>query len=146
MFLKRLGILHAALVLGLLAFAAISYFFGEGFISNFEGNTDIFVYIVPLIALSGYFGSIFLFKKQVQNIGNSEPLPTKLAKYQRATITKYAFIEGPALLIFFEFMRTGYALYFTIACCLVLYLAVQRPNKDKLIQDLHLNPDEQRQL
>tara|TARA_R110000796_G_scaffold88850_6_gene192100 strand:+ start:169378 stop:169818 length:441 start_codon:yes stop_codon:yes gene_type:complete len=146
MFLRKLAIIHTALVIGLLVFGTITYFFGIGFVTNFDVNSDVFVYVVPLIALLGYFGSIYIFKKQLQKIKSSEPLQIKLDKYQTASITKYALIEGPTLLIFFQFMNSGYALYFTIACCLLLYLAVQRPNKNRLIQELNLNTEEQRQL
>tara|TARA_R110002051_G_scaffold236232_2_gene297469 strand:- start:2131 stop:2571 length:441 start_codon:yes stop_codon:yes gene_type:complete len=146
MFLRKLTIIHAALVITLLIFGAITYSFGVGFVTNFDTKSDTFIYIVPIIALLGYFGSIYIFKKQIRNISSSEELQLKLAKYQTASIIKYAVIEGPTLLIFFEFMNSGYTLYFTIACCLLLYLAVQRPNKNRLIQELNLNTEEQRKL
>ena len=146
MFLRKLTIIHATLVIALLIFGAITYSFGVGFVTNFDTKSDAFIYIVPIIALLGYFGSIYIFKKQIRNISSSEELQLKLAKDQTASIIKYAVIEGPTLLIFFKFMNSGYTLYFTIACCLLLYLAVQRPNKNRLIQELNLNTEEQRKL
>tara|TARA_R110002050_G_scaffold16019_2_gene49044 strand:- start:144658 stop:145098 length:441 start_codon:yes stop_codon:yes gene_type:complete len=144
--LKTLTIIHAALVLGLIVLGSVSYFFGVGFISQFDLNGDIFIYLVPTFAVLGYFGSIFIFRKQLLQIHSSEELSIKLAKYQAASIVKYALIEGPAVLAFIMFMNSGYTLYFTIAVCLVIYLAIQKPNKDKLIQELHLNATEQQQL
>lgn len=146
MYLKTLTFIHAALVFGLVIFSGISYFSGVGFVGQFEVTGDVFIYLIPIAAMFGYFGSKIYFKKQLETIKKSDPLPSKLAKYQMASIVKYAFIEGPALLAFFIFMGNGYTLYFSIAVCLVFYLAVQRPTKDKLIQDLNLSPTEQQEM
>lgn len=144
--LKTLTLIHAALVFGLVAFGAVSYFYGVGFVGQFEVHGDPFIYIIPMVAMLGYFGSKILFKKQLETIEKSDSLASKLAKYQTASIVKYALIEGPTILALVIFMDNGYTLYFSIAICLVLYLAVQRPTKDKLIQDLDLNTTEQREL
>jgi len=144
--LKTLTLIHAALVFGLVAFGAVSYFYGVGFIGQFEVTGDLFIYLIPILAMLGYFGSKIIFKNRLAAIKASDPLSSKLVNYQSASIVKYAFIKGPAILAFFIFMGNGYTLYFSIAVCLVLYLAVQRPTKDKLIQDLNLSPKEQREL
>lgn len=144
--LKTLTLIHAALVFGLVAFGAVSYFYGVGFVGQFEVTGDLFIYLIPILAMLGYFGSKIIFKNRLAAIETSDTLSSKLSHYQSASIVKYAFIEGPAILAFFVFMDNGYTLYFSIAVCLVLYLAIQRPTKDKLIQDLHLSPKEQREL
>jgi hypothetical protein len=146
MYLKTLTLIHAALVFGLVIFGAISYFSGVGFVGQFEVTNDVFIYLIPIAAMLGYFGSKIYFKKQLETIRKSDPLPSKLAKYKVASIVKYAFIEGPAVLALFIFMGNGYSLYFSIAFCLVLYLLVQRPTKDKLVQDLDLSPTEQQEM
>lgn len=146
MHLKTLTFIHAFLVIGLLALGTFTYFFGVGFVGQFNVTGDILIYLVPLVAMLGYFGSKMLFNKQLKTIEKTDLLQTKLAKYQTASILKYALIEGPAVLAFIIFMSNGYTLYFSIAVCLVVYLAVQRPTKEKLIQDLGLSASEQREL
>ena len=146
MSIKVLKIIHAALVLGLLVFGAAAYFSGEGFVTQFSVEGDYYIYLVPSIAVLAYFGSKLLFKQELSKIDNSEVVKQKFAKYQAASILKFALIEGAALLALFQFMSTRYSLYFTIAICLIVYLAFQNPTKNKLIQDLNLRSDEQKEL
>ena len=135
MSIKVLKIIHAALVLGLLVFGAAAYFSGEGFVTQFSVEGDYYIYLVPSIAVLAYFGSKLLFKQELSKIDNSEVVKQK-----------FALIEGAALLALFQFMSTRYSLYFTIAICLIVYLAFQNPTKNKLIQDLNLRSDEQKEL
>lgn len=146
MILKTLTLIHAALVIGLVAFGFISYFFGVGFVGQFEVQDDIFIYIIPIVAMVAYFGSQIVFKQKLAAINKTAELSSKLAEYQIACIIKYAFVEGAAILAFFIFMGNGYLLHFSIAVCLVAYLLVQRPTKDKLIKELNLSPTEQQNL
>lgn len=146
MSLKILSLIHASLVFGLLVLSIFSYFYGVGFVSNFNIKGDVFIYIIPLLAMFGYFGSKYIFRKQLLTINTSDALALKMAKYQSASIIKYALIEGPAVLAFVIFMRDGYTLYFTIAVCLLLYLAFDRPTKTKLFQDVQLTPTEQKEI
>ena len=146
MSLKILKIIHIALVLGLVIFGIVAYFSGEGFVTQFTMEGDFYIYLVPSIAILAYFGSKLLFKQELSKIDKSAILAQKFAKYQAASILKFALIEGAALLALVAFMSTRYSLYFTIALCLVAYLAFQNPTKNKLITDLQLKPDEQNQI
>lgn len=146
MILKSLTLIHAALVFGLVAFGFVSYFFGVGFVGQFQMQDDIFIYVIPILAILGYFGSQIIFKQKLAAINKTDELSSKLAQYQTACIMKYAFIEGPAILAFYIFMGNGYLLHFSIAVCLVAYLLVQRPKKDKLMDELNLSPTEQQNL
>ncbi len=146
MYLKTLTIIHAASVATIVVFGSISYFFGVGFVNPSDVNNNIFIYVTPIIAIIGYFGSTYLFRKKLLQVNPSDELSSKLAKYQAASILKYALIEGPALFSFAIFMYYGYPLGFTIAICLLVYLVFQKPTKHRFIQDLQLNNSEQKQL
>lgn len=146
MSLKILKIIHIALVLGLVIFGIVAYFSGEGSVTQFTMEGDFYIYLVPSIAILAYFGSKLVFKQELSKIDKSATLAQKFAKYQAASILKFALIEGAALLALVAFMSTRYSLYFTIALCLVAYLAFQNPTKNKLITDLQLKPDEQNQI
>ena len=125
----------------------ISYFWYSGlFFRRRICNPVFYIYLVPSIAILAYFGSKLVFKQELSKIDKSATLAQKFAKYQAASILKFALIEGAALLALVEFMSTRYSLYFTIAICLVAYLAFQNPTKNKLITNLQLKPDEQNQV
>lgn len=146
MFFRTLTIIHVFLVLGLAALGAASFFFGVGFVNQFSMSDDIYIYIIPTLALLGYFASTYIFRKQLSAIDKNDSLQTKQAMYQQAIILKYAFIEGPALLAFMQFMNQGYTLYFTIGACLTIYLASLRPTKSKVFEDLQLNTKEKQEI
>ena len=73
-------------------------------------------------------------------------LEQKLKIFQSASIVKYALLEGPAFFAIVAYNLTGNALPLVIGVCLVLYLAVQRPNLQKLLDALPLTSDEKRKL
>ncbi|MDC6388634.1 hypothetical protein PP182_08060 [Maribacter sp. PR1] len=109
-------------------------------------NQNLFLYIVPVFALLGYFGSQFVFKNILSKIRKDAKLDEKLNTYQTASIIKYALIEGPAFLAIVAYNSSGNALPLVIGICLILYLAVQRPNREKIIESLPLTLEEKRKL
>lgn len=144
-FLQTLKLIHISLVAGLTIFSVFAFVQNNGF--NADINTDSnLLYMVPVVALLGYFGSQVLFKKMVSKVQVTDSLQTKLIHYQTASIMKYALIEGPAFIALFVYYTTGNALPLVIAGCLLAYLFVQRPTKEKVISGLNLNSDERRAL
>ncbi|WP_158657208.1 hypothetical protein [Maribacter cobaltidurans] len=82
----------------------------------------------------------------ISSVNKDVSLENKLKTYQTASIIKYALLEGPAFFAIVAYSLTGNALPLVIAICLVLYLAVQRPNLHKLMDTLPLTSDEKRKL
>lgn len=146
MAIRTLTIIHALLVLGLAAFAAFTFFSGPGFVNQFSTENDVFIYIIPIVAIVGYFASKYLYTKELASIKTSDNLKTKLALYQKANILKFALLEGPAFLAFLQFLSKGYTLYFTIGATLLLYLAMQKPNKANAVTELSLDNTERDSL
>jgi len=142
-FLKTLSILHISLFVGLMLFSLFAYFQNGNFTANMQ-QEDVFIYLVPLLAATGYFASKLLFLKRVKAIKTEEKLQTKLSKYHSASLVKYALIEGPAFFALFSYYGNGNALYFVIAISLMAYLFVQRPSAIKLIKELPLTLEEKK--
>lgn len=143
--IKILGLIHIALVFGLVVFLVFSYYQSNGF-SNGIDQGDIFIYITPIVAISGYFGSQFMFKKLIAAIRKEDTLQYKLQKYQMASIIKFALIEGPSFLALFAYMISGNTLHFAIAICLIAYLILQRPTLDKFISQVKPSLEDRKQL
>jgi hypothetical protein len=140
-YLKTLAFLHLSLVAGLI----ILMLFAISTVNAFNtavNEGDALLYLVPIIALLGYFGSQFLFKKQTLKIKSSEHLHEKLKKFQSASHIKYFLIEAPAFLALFAYYKSGNALPLVIAICLLLYLIAQRPSKENVKRILPLTADE----
>lgn len=144
-FLKTLSFMHLALVIGLSIFTVLA------FTQNMDFNTEtdtknVLLYVVPIAALIGYFGSQFLFKKLLMRITDTDSLEEKLKKYQSASHLKYALIEAPAFLALFAYYNSGNALPLVIAVCLLVYLFVQKPSKQKILMEIPLTIEQRREL
>ncbi len=144
-FLKTLSFMHLALVIGLSIFTVLA------FTQNMDFNTEtdtknVLLYVVPIAALIGYFGSQFLFKKLLMRITDTNSLEEKLKKYQSASHLKYALIEAPAFLALFAYYNSGNALPLVIAVCLLVYLFVQKPSKQKILMEIPLTIEQRREL
>jgi len=144
-FIKSLSIMHLFLLAGLSIFTIWVIFQINSFNTSTNGE-GLYLYIVPVVAILGYFGSQLVFKKLTTNIKLNLRLEEKLKKYQSALHIKYALIEVPAFLGLFTYYNTGNALPLVISICLLAYLAVQRPNKENIIRSIPLTPEEQAQI
>ena len=133
------------MVAGVTVFLIYSYLQSEEFNAEMDSSNP-FLYLVPIFAIVGYFGSQFIFKKMISSVNKDVSLENKLKTFQTASIIKYALLEGPAFFAIVAYSLTGNALPLVIAICLVLYLAVQRPNLHKLMDTLPLTSDEKRKL
>ena len=135
-------IIHTVLCAGLMIFAIVAYYQNEAFTARMDQQA-IFIYIVPIAAVAGYFLSQVLFKKRIAAISKEEKLATKLVKYQVASILKYALLEGPGILALLAYYWSGNALHLVIAIALIAYLFAQRPTADKIKKQLPLTYEEQ---
>ena len=143
--LKTLSIIHLALVGGILAFGIFKFINNGTFVANADPK-DVFIYVIPVVAAFGYFMSQFMFKKQLLAIDRTDTLTLKLAKYQAASIVKYAFIEGPAFLAIIAYGFNGNALFLVIAIFLVVYLFMQKPNQKKFMEDVPLTIEDKKEF
>lgn len=144
-FIKKLAIIHGSLCVGLAIFAAFAYFHNGSFAVGTD-STDVFIYIVPIVAMAGYFGSKLVYQKLLRNLHQEESLKTKLQRYQLAAILKYALLEGPAFLALIAYYYSGNALHLVIALSLVVYVFFQRPTLKKLKSELPLRLEEEKEF
>jgi hypothetical protein len=140
-FIKSLKVMHLFLVAGLSIFTIWVIIQINSF--NTSSNSDnVYLYLVPVLALLGYFGSQLIFKKMTARIKLESQLADKLKKYQFALHLKYALIEIPAFLGLFVYYSTGNALPVVISICLLAYLFVQKPNKENIVNNVPLSLEE----
>ena len=134
------------MVTSLVAFALFVFFQSEGMVIGTEGEHTIFLYLVPITALVGYFGSQIIFKRLLSKILPSHPTSIKIAKYKTASVIKFAMIEAPTLLALVAYYLTNNALHLVIGFCLAAYLLVQRPNTSRFTSDVQWNFEEKKQI
>lgn len=137
------SLIHAALVLGILLFAAIIYKQGGQTIAGYPSESDIFIYIVPILAMVGYFGGEFMFNRLLTSINDKNTLKQQLIGYLQASIFRFAFLEGASLMSIIAYKLNNTYLYLVIAIVLILYLLKLRPTRNKIISDLKLDRKDQ---
>lgn len=143
--IRTLTLFHSSLTFALMAFTLFVYFNNRSFTVGTNSN-DPYVYIVPTIAVLGYFLGKFLFQKQIRGVRPKDTLTSKLARYQTASLMQYALLEGPALFALIIYYTNGNALYLVIGLSLLAYLISLRPKIDTLIKVLPLKQEEEEQL
>jgi NAD/NADP transhydrogenase beta subunit len=144
-FIKSLSVMHFFLVGGLSIFTIWVIIQINSFNTSTEGD-NLYLFIVPIIAILGYFGSQVIFKKITSKIDINTRLEEKLKKYQSALHLKYALIEVPSFLGLFAYYSTGNALPLVISICLLAYLFVQRPTKENIVKCVPLSQDEKNKI
>lgn len=143
---KTLSIIHLGLLAGPFILGVVAYLQTENPFLDYTNTEDVFIYVVPIFALSGIFVGNLLFKQMMTSAMKTDGLRTKLARFQTASLIKYALIEGPALLGAVAFLNTGNLTYLYIAGVLILFLYLLRPTKEKIELGLQLKGEEKSQF
>ncbi|MEO3404648.1 hypothetical protein AAFN85_12150 [Mucilaginibacter sp. CAU 1740] len=143
-FVKTTTIIHLALVMGQVLFAATTLLNSKNRVQ--PQSDDLFKYMAPALALSGFVIGHFLFLKFLGNIKRDSPLKTKLAAYQSATIVRLALLEGPSLFAIVCFMLTRNMMFIGISGAIILYFIYLRPTRQKVEDDLALDYNEKAEL
>lgn len=136
--MRNLFLIYIAMVLGLLFFAVLSFVKGDDPVIGFLTRGDPWVYIVPIIAMTSYFGGDLIFKKQLLNIQKTGDLRQMLLSYQQAAIIRYAILEGAALIAILAYRENNNTFYLVITVSLILYLLKLWPTQEKAVRDLGL--------
>jgi hypothetical protein len=66
----------------------------------------------------------------------------KLQDYRKALIVRWAMVEAAALFVIICFFTAGNYSYAALAAALIIYFALQAPNKLKIMLQLQLNEQE----
>lgn len=138
-FIQRITIIHLALIMGQLLFSGVSYSLVETNFLSFDFGSDVFVMLVPAIAVSGAFASNFIYNKKIGELTSLESLKDKVMCYQTACIIRYALLEGSALFGIVSYMQSGNLLFLIIAGALIVYFVSLRPTKEKIEMDLNFS-------
>lgn len=137
-YLHRLQIIHLALVAGMVLLGYLAYTLQKSPLADFPIGNQLFVYLVPLAALAGYFGGLAIFNKLMAPLDAKQDLNLRLMRFQSASLLHYTCLEAPALLAAFAYIHQGYLLYAAIAVFLIIYLIAQRPTLKKIHQKIPL--------
>jgi hypothetical protein len=141
--LRMTTILFLALLAGQIIFGLLVLFVVNNGKMQFSipPATDVFLIVVPVMAITSVAAGIFIFKLQLKKIAEKESLPDKIQLYLSATIIRFALIEGPSLLAIVCCMLTNNLFYIAISFLLIVYMISLRPTNYRIDNDINLDFD-----
>lgn len=142
--IKTLPIIHAALIIGQVLFAAITLFItlSKPAASRSAQPDDVFMILVPVMAAGSVVLGQFMFKKLLAVAQQQATIQGKMARYQSAFIVRMALLEGASLFGIVVYLLTANPLFIGISGLLVIYGIWLRPTRQKTEDDLQLSyPD-----
>jgi MFS family permease len=147
-YFRSLIIVFFGLIIGQVIFGLLSFFLVSTKRFSSEGTdlSSVFIYVVPIFVLAGFILSSLLFKNRLKAIDRKSSLMIKLDAYRAALILRYALLEGPSMFAIVVYLVTGGIIFILLAALIVLYFVTIRPNKENVIKDLDLNPNEEQIL
>lgn len=141
--LKTLSFTHAAMLAFQMLFAITSFAQSNRMYFGVMNMDDQFVFIVPVLALGGFFGGYLVFKKQKYALREKDTLQEKLSGYQSALITRFAMTQAPSLLSIIAYILSGNVFFLFITAVMSAYFIFLRPTREKIENDLHFDFDNQ---
>src|SRR5690349_16365969 len=112
--LKTLAFTHVALLAFQMLFAIVAFAQTTRIYFGVMNMDDEFVFIVPVLALGGFFGGYLIFKKQKYILREKENFQEKLSGYQSVLITRFALIQGPSLFSIVAYILSGNVFFLLI--------------------------------
>jgi hypothetical protein len=148
--LRGLIIIHKAMLIGQLIFAAICFYLvytKSAPTGDMEDLDKILQVIAIVISVAGFLIGTSLFKKKLLKARSTEGgNAQKFDMYRSASIIQWALIEGPSLFCIIGFFLTGNYAFMALAATLMLLFTMMVPSKTKTAFQLGISEAELEEL
>lgn len=152
-YLRSMGILHKAIVIGAVLFAIVAFaviqFNGGGVLSPADSKKTgvVFLIVSAVLATICFFRAYTSYNKSIDRIKNGEGnLLKKLNQYHSALILYLALCEGGTLFSIIVFFLTGDYKALIITGLMAAAMIVKAPVQKKIADELGLDWKEQQQF
>ena len=139
---KTFVIIHVALLAGQVLFAAVAFMLNQSTVFYLHKPGETYLIMAPLLTAVGYYGSRYLFNKQLENAASHQTIQAKLNVYKSGMIIRYALLEGPSLFCITCYLVTGNMAYFVFTGIIVLYFMTLWPSKERIASELNLRVED----
>ncbi len=146
--IKQSQLICSSLIIGQLFFLAVAIFLvtrAEAGIGEVDLG-DIFIFIIPIFAVTSIAASYFVFKNKLNRLKESQSVEQKLVDYRSAQIIRWALLEGPSFLTIIAFLLTGQFIFVGVVAIIIMFFIPTFPSAARLEQDLELTWDEKNKL
>ena len=143
--LKAMGIIHKAMLAGLVLFAAISIYMisSKTYLPSTGEDMDrVFQVIAIIFSATGFFAGTTVFKKKTLQARNIQGVQEKFSLYRSACILQWALLEGPCIFSLAAFFLTGNYAFIGLSGVLIILFGLLAPSKAKILVQLGLDEQE----
>jgi divalent metal cation (Fe/Co/Zn/Cd) transporter len=146
---KRIGVLFTAIVSGLIIFSIVAFGinYTQGKLMDDKEVENLILVIASLMTVACYASAGRLYKRKLQTpLEQTLTVPEKLDYYQNALIIYLALCDMAGILGVIGFMLTGKYLFLVIVALMITAMIAKAPSKKRIVHDLRLNWNEQKEL
>ena len=138
-----LNIIFIALLGAQLIYFVIGLFLIQAGSVPMQNELDkIFMFITPVIVLSGIIAAKFIYSKMVSAFDKNQPLENKIMSYRNASIVRLALIEGVNIFNISIMIITGNYLYTAYFLILIAFYILFKPSKDNFVVEYQISSDD----
>ncbi len=143
-YLKAIKKLHLAMLLGQCFMLGVVLFLTiQKIIPPGSAALDKPLQIAALlVSFAGVWGGYTIFKKRLLLANAAESMAGKLEEYRKALLLQWAITEAAVLFVVICFFLVGNYSFAALAAALIIFFALQTPNKVKLMLHLQLTERE----
>ncbi|MEN7546474.1 hypothetical protein AAG747_01055 [Rapidithrix thailandica] len=143
-FLDRLRVLYFALISGPFLFFIICYFgFREGSIkASYPGLVPTFQYAVPVVCLVLFILGHWVYRKTLLPFRTEGTLREKLMGLFRASLLKYAALEGASLFTVIIYYLTGHIMFAGMYIVVLVVYSINSPTAPGIVRSLRMKKED----
>jgi len=146
-YISSLKLIHIALLLGQLCFAAIAFYLNtNGGISDSNSSKIVQFSLILFFSLQGIVAGHLLFKNRLKKIRGEQSLTTKLTAYRTLVIIRFALAEAPSVFSIMAYLLTQEKIFLGLFGLIVAYFFYLKPSKEKFFTDLELSGSDKLKL
>lgn len=148
-YLSQINLIYFTQAGVMLAFSAVVFalvYSGQFVPTTDEALTNNLTYLLIAVAVVGYAGAYFFYRRMLSRIDKTKELKKKMPGYLAALLVRSACLELPGLLAAVVMFMTAklYLLAIPVFTFVVFYLV--RPTPSTIAEDLQLSPKEKSML
>lgn len=143
--LKFLVVLHKALLVGQLVFAAACAYlvYSKAMLPAFSSLEKLLQAAAILLSAGGVYAAKQIFKKKLLQISDMQlGAKEKFSVYRSASIIQWALLEAPVLFCIVCFFLTGNYAFLALAVVLIFLFVLAAPSKTKMLNHLQISEAE----
>ena len=143
--LKVLYVLHKALLMGQILFAAACVYiiYTKTVLPSAADLEKILQVAALIITAAGVYAGTTIFKKKLELIREMQTgARQKFAQYRAASIIQWALLEGPSIFCTICFLLTGNYAFLALSVVIMFLFAVIGPSKNKILTQLQITESE----